>query len=412
MSYVSAIQPGNKALEFIDRRLLDDNYRGTESSEHNRYDMEEIFNTLTILDKYAPNRSLMRIRDTDLSKRPINTPEEINYAHFCSEVKIKVGKGTQDSIRKNIFVDIHRMGLIDRYGADKIKMNAYEGGSVKYVSLSADGIKFIKSNLMDRAFMFTKALDKLLGGYIEISLDILKDDDYKIDRITKWEFMFFVSAIDVPYPYRLNIEQCIEMIREFRALAPIQRKSVIEVLKTELNPKKFAGDKTKKRDWHNWQNKIDQVYHLFKQSPYFDVSGRFSQDLTLSTMKIRNKRGELVDIKKRSLSEKNAYLENHHIKKTSGYELHHVVPLAWAESFEQYKLFDKWTNMVYIDAYSHAKITQNSNRNIYMDAIGDNIELTDGTGGRVYLVNSRNILYDVAKKEMMLDYNRQLRTTV
>ena len=46
MSYVSAIHPGNKALEFIDNRLLDDNYRGTESSEHNRYDMEEIYNIL------------------------------------------------------------------------------------------------------------------------------------------------------------------------------------------------------------------------------------------------------------------------------------------------------------------------------------------------------------------------------
>ena len=412
MSYVSAIQPGNKALEFIDNRLLDDNYRGTESSEHNRYDMEEIYNTLIILNKYAPNCSLMRIRDTDLSKRPMNTPEETTYAHFCSEVKLKVGKGTQDSIRKNIFVDIHRMGLIDRYGAEKNKLNAYEGGSVKYVSLSADGMRFIKSNLMDRAFMFTKALDKLLGGYIEITLDILRDDEYGVDEISKWEFMFFVSAIDVPFAFRLNSEQCVEMIKEYRTLAPTQRRSVVEVLKNELNPKKFSGDKTKKRDWHNWQNKIDQVYHLFKQSPYFDVSGEMNQTLTLSTKKIRNKRGELVDIKKRSYNEKIAYFENHHVKRTSGYELHHVVPLSWAESFEQYKLFDRWINMVYIDAYSHAKITQNGNRNIYMDTKGDNIELTDGFGGRVFLINKRSILYDTTKKEKMLDYNRQLRSTL
>ena len=38
------IQPGNKALEYIECRILDDNYRGTESSEHNRYDMQEIQN--------------------------------------------------------------------------------------------------------------------------------------------------------------------------------------------------------------------------------------------------------------------------------------------------------------------------------------------------------------------------------
>ncbi len=68
--------------------------------------------------------------------------------------------------------------------------------------------------------------------------------------------------------------------------------------------------------------------------------------------------------------------------------------------------------MVYIDAYSHAKITQNGNRNIYMDTKGDNIELTDGFGGRVFLINKRSILYDTTKKEKMLDYNRQLRSTL
>ena len=96
------------------------------------------------------------------------------------------------------------MGLIERYDDSRNKINPYDGGSVKYVSLSDDGVEFIQSNLLNRAFLFTKALDKLLGGYIEISLEILKDPDYGIEKITKWDFMFFVSAIDVPYSFKLS----------------------------------------------------------------------------------------------------------------------------------------------------------------------------------------------------------------
>jgi len=411
--YVGSIQPGNKSLEFIDKRLLDDKYRGSESSEHNRYDMNEIYTTLSLLNIYAPTKALMKIRDTDLSKRPTNTPDELQYAHFCEEVKETVGKGTQDSIRKNIFVDIHRMGLIDRYNGKREKLDAFDGrGSVKYVALTEDGIKFIKSSLLNRAFIFSKALDKLLGGYIEISLNILKDPDYKIDRISKYEFMFFISAIDTDTTFNLTTDQSVYLIKSYRLLSRTQQKAVIETLKQKLKPKNFSGDKTKKRDWHNWQNKIDQAYHLFKQAPYFDVSGVDSEVLSLSTRKVVTKAGEIIDLQKRSIAEKFSYFKNHKVNNASGYELHHVVPLSWSDSAEQYKLFDKWQNMVYIDAYSHAKITQNRNRNILMTAISNDLVLSDFSGNSVRLFSNRTILYDVDNQQTMLNYNEQLLTTI
>lgn len=412
MMQVENIQPNNEALKFIDLRIADPKYRGDESSEHNRYDMKEIFTTLTILDKYAPDKSLLRIRDTDLSKRPQNTNDEISYALFCEDVKKAVGKGTQDSIRKNIFVDIHRMGLIDRFDNEKIKLGAFDRGSVKYVSLTDDGIKFIKSNLLNRAFIFSKALDRLLGGYIEISLDILKDTDYGINKITLWEFMFFVSAINAETTFNIDINQCVTLIKSFRLLAPTQRMAVIETLKQKLKPELFIGDKTKKRDWHNWKNKIDQAYHLFKQTPYFDVFGTENKILTLSTTKIKTKDGEVVDIKKRSIYEKDAYFKKHKVQKTNGFELHHVLPLSWSESAEQYKLFDKWENMVYIDAFSHAKISQNRNRNVNMTSRGDDIILSDYDNNSVHLISQKSILYDTFNKSKMLDYNRDLLTTI
>jgi len=408
--YVSQIQPSNKALEFIDKRLLDNNYRGTESSQHNRYDMAEIYDILTIMDRYSPNKELMRIRDTDLSKRPQNTPDEATYANFCEKVKVKVGKGTQDSIRKNIFVDIHRMGLIKRYDGDKKKLDAFDGGSVKYVSLSDDGIKFIKSSLLNRAYIFTKALDKLLGGYIELALSMLNERD--LGQISKYEFIFFLSAVDTGTSYSIDMNECVELIKSYRLLSRIQQKAVIETLKQKLQPSLYSGNKTKQRDWHNWQNKIDQVYHLFKQSPYFDVSGADKEVLTLSTRKVVTKAGETLDLPKRSIAEKFAYFKAHKgINKTSGYELHHVVPLSWSESPEQYKLFDTWKNMVYIDAFSHAKITQNRNRNVKMSANGPNIVLADYQNNKVHLAINRNILYNINNQNKMLDYNYELRST-
>lgn len=408
--YVENIQIGNKALSFIDKRIKDNNYRGSQSSEHNRYDLNEIFHTLALLDKFSPNKALLRIRDTDLSKRPYNTPEEYPYASYCEAVKKQVGKGSQDSIRKNIFVDLHRMGLIKRYDKHKDLLSPYERRSAKYVSLSQEGLKLVQaSTLLDRAFIFTKAINTLLGGYIDITLHILREG---IDSISKYEFMFFVSAINTNSSFSISVDECIDLIREYRLLSPIQQKQVVETLKQELNPRLFAGNKTKKRDWHNWQNKIDQMYCLFRQTPHFDVSGKNKEFLSLSTNRIKTKSGEIIDHMKRSLSEKYEYYQQHHISKTPGFELHHVVPLSWAESAEQFKLFDKWENMVYIDGHSHAKITQNGNRNILMSPLdNDNLILSDNKNTIPFRYNT-NILYDPQLRPLMLKYNEELRNTM
>lgn len=36
------IAPGNKSLEYLEKRITDDNYRGAKSSQHNRYEMQQI----------------------------------------------------------------------------------------------------------------------------------------------------------------------------------------------------------------------------------------------------------------------------------------------------------------------------------------------------------------------------------
>lgn len=405
---ITNISHGNRALEFINARIKDEQYRGSRSSQHNRYVMKQIIDILTLLDRYSPNQALMTIRTTDISKRPQNTPDEFVYAQFCEEAKKQAGIGTQDAMRKNLFVDIHRMGLIKRYDKNKNPIDPFSRYSVKYVSISNQGLKIIRvKNIVDKYFIFSKGIDTLLGGYIDILLDILRDKEYGIDKISIYEYMFFVSAIDTEASFNINIDQAVDLIHRYRTLTPIQRKSVIETLKNEMNPKNYKGTKTHKRDFHNWHNKAEQVFYLLNQTVYFERRG---EQLVLKEG--RNSFVHTAARLDRSWNEKYQYFANHEVAKTNGFELHHVVPLAWSENRHHFKILDKWENMVYIDAFSHAKITQNKNRNIVMEIEKDDITLSDYSDNEVYLKFRDNILYNIAHQATMKQYNRDLLTTI
>lgn len=406
---VSNISSGNKSLEFVDFRLLDDKYRGSWSSQHNRYTMDKITTILSLFNKYAPNKELMAIRTADISKRPINTSEEKTYAEFCNEAKAQAGIGTQDAMRKNLFVDLHRMGLIERYDKNKISTDPFSKASVKYVSLTDQGMKLVTANtVLDRYFIFSKGVDQLLGGYIDVILNLLRDVEYNLEKISIYEFMFFVSAIGTDTTFNINTEKCVELIKAHRNLSTVQKKAVTEQLKVILKPKNYSGTKTQKRDFHNWYNKAKQIFSILDQTVYFEVRG---ETLVLKEGQNSYTGQPLVTRLDRSLNEKYQYFVSHGVEKVQGFELHHVVPLAWSESIHQFKILDKWENMVYIDAFSHAKITQNRNRNVVMSAIENDLVLKDFSNNEVYLKNVDNISYSVGKQKDMLNYNVELLKT-
>jgi hypothetical protein len=406
---INNISYGNKALEFIRDRIKDNRYRGSRSSQHNRYDMQQIFAILDLLDKYAPSQCLMAIRTTDISKRPQNAPTEFIYAKFCNDAKKKAGIGTQDAMRKNLFVDIHRMGLIERYDQDKTPIDPFSRRPVKYVSITKQGLRLIKAKtIVDRYFIFSKAIDLLLGGYIDVVLKILREPEYGMDKISIYEYMFFVSAIGTNTDFNITTNQAVDLIKEYRQLTFIQRRSVINTLKLQLNPKIFKGSKTNKRDFSNWHNKVAQIYHLLNQTVYFEVRG---DQLVLAATKHGKQDTRMCA--NRSLNEKYQYFKNHAVKKSIGFELHHIVPLAWAENIHHFKMLDKWKNMVYIDAFSHAKITQNRHRHIVLIINNnDDIKLSDYTDNEVYLKYGYNIRYKPEYKMTMQQYNVDLLNTI
>ena len=406
MKKINNISAGNIALNFVEKRILENSYRGMHFSQHNRFNFDDTQTILEIIDKIAPNKGLIKIRTTDLSKRPSNYDDETDYAKMCDEIKLKIKKGTQDALRKNIFVDFHRMGLIERYDKNKNKLLPFKKGNTLYVSLGDIGYNLIKEKkILQKYFIFTKSVRKILGGVIDIILNIIGDKNANIKNISIYEYMFFISAIDYSnkFPFSISLNEAKEYIINFKLLTFSQRKAFIEKLKFALKPKKFEGNKNNKRDFHNWKNDAQQCLNLLGCTPYFEYDGKEILYLKTSEYSINNY------IKpKRSLIEKIKYFNKHNLKKEPGFELHHIVPLSWAENVEHFKILDIWKNLIYIDGYSHGLITTNNNRNIILEFNNIDIKLKDGVSSIVELKNKKNVLYDYQLKEVLLNYNKQI----
>lgn len=410
---ISSISPGNPALEYIDRRLRSDDYRGLHLSQHNRFNLTRVYTILTTLHKHIGSGMLL-IRNTDLSKRPINTPEEAPYARFCDEVKSKIGTGTQDAMRKNYFVDFERMGLIERYDDNKYKnFNVWGTFAARYVKLSEAGIKLIEApNIVDRSFIYSKGIDALLKGLPGILLEVIGDlranenDDV---RITADEYTLILSAIGDSSDISLSRIEAVKLVKAYRSLSATQRIAVISMVNQYATPQNFNGNKTAMRDYHNWLNESQQIFDLLGETVYFELRQ------TLSGIRVIHLAGpsvitptELSRRLRRSLSQKHKYFENHKVNKRPGFELHHVVSLSSSESLHHFKILDNWQNMVYINAYEHSLITQNRNRNVRMSFQDSDMDLTDFQGYAIHFVYNETISYSLYQKETMLHYNTEL----
>jgi len=419
LSRVDVIDPSNAALKYLKARIADSDYRGNIGSQHNRWDLDELINILNGINKYADSSGLLKIRTADLSKRPWNLPDEKEYADFCNEICTLEGKGTQDSIRKNLFPDFHRGGWIKRFDKDKSEIEAYSRKGVAYVSLSELGKKLVSAeNLIDKYFIFSKGVDKFLGGTIGNLLHILSADDSEIEYVDLLEYTFFVSAVGAKSPnVGITLSKCRELILEFRKMSRFQKLGVDQHLTRELVKNDSLASKIDQRDYHNWINASQQAFSILRETVYFEER----QDAVNSHLNrliwMQKTEGKLTEDEKklaaekrlkRSLQQKHEYFKQHGISKTKGFELHHVVALAWAESEHHFKILDSWKNMVYIDGYSHAKITQNQNRNVLMSISDANISLSDYSENTVEMFFPKNIIWDPTKSHDLSTYNNEL----
>lgn len=409
--------PGNESLKYLKRRIQNENYRGEVSSQHNRWTFDDLVFVLERLHEVKGDSDYLRIRTTDKSKRPQNVGEEFDFARFCSEVAAKLGKGTQDAMRKNWFVDWHRCGWIERFDKNLKAIGEFDRGIVQYVRISVEGMKLLSGERTraDKFYVFSKGIDKLYLGTIGVLLDLVRDFDIK--HVDLHEFSFFVSAIDSREDFALSRSEAAELIKSWRTLTPMTRQQIDSYLGKVLDPKNNPHlPKNEKRDFHNWINKTQQTFSLLKQTVYFELVAHLQSphlsrlyylgDNAAAGAEFANRDASRLN---RSLQQKHNYFQEHGVTKMPGFELHHIVALAWSESLHEFKMLDDWRNMIYIDGFSHAKITQNRNLNVQMRKVGDStVSLSDFSGNVVELVKPSNTLLDERKLPLMLAYNKEL----
>ena len=400
------VDPGKKCLEFLADRVLDPGYRGMQISQHNRYTVDEV---IVILEEFynLVGMRRMTIRNEDLSARPVNTPEEATYALYTTNVVRRMGRGTQDTIRKNHFVDFHRMGLIKRYDRNGYETDPYEKKGIRYVSLTKLGLELIqnKSNTFQKNFIYTKAIDVLSHGLAYDLLDISLADTKS--NLSIYEFMFFISFIGNSLKgHYYSRSEMTDYMLEFRNMSKFQKQAVIDIVENYCDPNKFYGDKTSKRDFHNWKNEAQQIFMLMDQTVIFELGiGKYKDFLHVKIGK-----GALFDdVTKlnRSKKAKDEYFINHKISKKPGFELHHIIPLFLAKNKLEFDSLDVWENMVYIDGYTHGIITHKNNKNIVLNFVSDDIRLSDNSKILPDVLCKRflNVEYNISNQPIMKKYN-------
>src|SRR5437016_6068579 len=114
---IDGIGLSSESVEFLRERLKSSDYRGWHYSQHNRYTFENVVEIFEILHDFIKKTgsNYLTIRTTDISKRPSSYSREQTYSNFCRKIREKIGKGSEDAMRKNFFVDFHRMNLLKRH---------------------------------------------------------------------------------------------------------------------------------------------------------------------------------------------------------------------------------------------------------------------------------------------------------
>ncbi|RLA74240.1 MAG: hypothetical protein DRG11_05555 [Epsilonproteobacteria bacterium] len=351
------IDKDNLFLKYIAQRVQKDDYRGVHISQHNRYDLVFVSKFIDVIyDKIGGK--LSEIPRGDYSDRENKKDYDINdYEKFQEITNIihdKVGKTTYNSIKKNFFVDFHRMGLIKRYDKNKNETNPHKRTAIHFISISDDGIKLKNSkNIVEKYRIFTDILDKnLFDNFLGYLTDLLFDSDYKNDTISIYEFMFIFTDT--------TIDNHINLLDSYRNLKIYQKDKFLKLIQNYANPYNFIGDKKDKRDFHNWINESQQIFSLLKQTSYFQTDEKNENiALNIGTYGIFS-----IDNLKRSDTPKQEYFKLHDIKKRTNFELHHIIAISKAKNKEELKLLDHVNNLIYLQKKKHFEFTKKLNKNV------------------------------------------------
>ena len=252
--------------------------------------------------------------------------------------------------------------------------------------------------MIDKYKKFTDAIDKLFGNKISELVEMINLSNYRKSEISIYEFMFILSDKNE------ELDK-IELLDSYRKLKKYKRRKVISLLKEYAKPENFEGNKTARRDFHNWKNQAQQMMSLLRTTVYFEVDQNKYFRLNVG------KTGFFQPLSKRSDIPKRRYFDFHKIRKRDRFELHHIVPISSARNREEAKMIDDHLNLIYIHRGKHKAISKNRNRTVVLtiypkEAIFSDFENEE----KVKTINDKDALYTTEQKKIkkIAKYNRDL----
>lgn len=385
------IDNSNDFLKYIVARLQKNDYRGIHISQHNRYDLEFVINVLNVI-KNKVDDALFEIPRGDYSEREnvkkYNIDDYQDFKQITNAVNLSVGRTTYNSIKKNFFVDFHRMGLITRYDKNKIPSDPYRRTTIHYASLTNEANKLLNAtNIIKKHRIFTDVLDKnLFNSYLSELVDLIFNSQYKDDVINIHEFMFILTDTTLNNP--------IKLLDEYRKLKRYQKNKLLNLIQEYANPDNFDGSKTQKKDFHNWINETQQMFMLLKQTSYFQIDQN-NQNIALN---IGNYGIFSVDNIKRSDRPKRKYFEIHKQRKVKDFELHHIIAISKSRNKQEVNLLDNVYNLIYLHKDKHLEITKKKNTHVYLSINEVIAKFCDFDSTKIQAGNGIDALYSKNNK--------------
>lgn len=398
-----SIHPGLECLEFLAWRVGLDGYRGAHYFQHYRWDLDYIKIVLKNLKKYG----MLLHTQGDIHKEYRYKSQEQKWAKFVANTDRdlrQINKSiTDNGMRKIIFVNLQRLGLIHRFNKRKELCPVNKKAQYLYAQISQDGINLLEAkNIFDELKILGLAIDTYCGGLVQSILDCI--NSLEKAYIGNIEFTLFASFLGNTWKGQiLSVDKITEFIEEFRSLNARQE-TVVKCVREYCDPKKFNGDKTQKRDFHNWQNETDSIFNTFALISLFEHDENSERLMLKGEIK-----GEAVKFK-RSMVVKNEYFKYHEVEKDIQFELHHIVPFYSVNDIDMLKAIDNWQNLLYIDANSHKilSLDKEAKMAIKLDFDGQDVLLDNLLGFVKTLKFNENVRYKSSLQEKMKAYNKKL----
>ncbi len=393
MNEILSINKDNLFLKYIVKRLCSPEYRGWHISQHNRYDINYIKKILQNIHRVA-GLNYFAIPPGDYDRDDTLSVDFQEYQKIVDQTHSEMGRGTINSLKKNFFPDLKKMGLLEI----KIKMSK-TGEHVRHGILTKSAVEFVEATtLIEEYKKFTDCIDKLFGSKISELAETINLSDYANDIVSIYEFMFIFSDNNS------DLDK-IGLLNSYRSLRKYERSKVIDLVKEYASPDNFKGNKTVLRDFHNWKNQAQQIMSLLKTTVYFAVDQNKSFRISTGST------GFFQEPSKRSVIPKHEYFTFHQIERKDKFELHHIVPISWARNKNEAKIIDDYRNLIYIHRSQHKQISRNGNRNVVLninpnEAIFSDIEIK----GSVKTTNGKDAFYsrEQNKIKKIAKYNARL----